>query len=121
MTIRPEQVRKARELLGWSLPQLASRVGLTAETIALFELGAAQLSSFEASVVAGTIESVGLEFLQGPPSVKRGLLKRAPEGRASPRALSQPRTERGTRLPIGKGAGAPDRDAALGTESRLTQ
>jgi ribosome-binding protein aMBF1 (putative translation factor) len=62
MAITPKQVRKARALLGWSRPQLAARVGLNAEAIARVELGDLSLSSFDAALVAGTLETIGLEF-----------------------------------------------------------
>jgi transcriptional regulator with XRE-family HTH domain len=81
MTISPEQVKEARKLLGWSRPQLAARVGLSAETIELFENGACKLSFFDASLIAGTLESIGVEFVAdgGGPGVR--LRKRSREDR----------------------------------------
>ena len=72
MTISPEQVKEARKLLDWSRPQLAARAGLSAEAIALFENGDRQLSFFDASVIAETFESVGVEFRadHGGPGVR---------------------------------------------------
>jgi len=62
MTITGTQVKEARTLLSWLRPQLAARVGLSIETIVLFENGDRQLSFFDASIIAGTFESAGIEF-----------------------------------------------------------
>jgi DNA-binding XRE family transcriptional regulator len=63
MTITPDGIKEARRLLNWSRPQLATRVGLSTEAIVLFENGDSQPSFFDASVIAGTLESVGVEFI----------------------------------------------------------
>jgi len=64
MSITGKQVKKARTLLSWSRPQLAARVGLSIETIALFENGDRRLSFFDASIIAGTFESAGVIFVE---------------------------------------------------------
>jgi transcriptional regulator with XRE-family HTH domain len=43
MTITPEQVKAARELLGWSQADLAAQVGVSDTTISLFERGQGRL------------------------------------------------------------------------------
>jgi DNA-binding XRE family transcriptional regulator len=63
MTFTPDGIKEARRLLNWSRPQLGTRVGLSTEAIVIFENGDSQLSFFEASVVAGTLESAGVEFI----------------------------------------------------------
>ena len=73
MSITTAQVAEARRLLNWSRPQLAARVGLSADAIVLFENGDGQLSFFDASVIAGTLESAGVEFIAengGGPGVR---------------------------------------------------
>ena len=64
MSITAAQVAEARRLLNWSRPQLASRVGLSADAIVLFENGDGQLSFFDASVIVGTLESAGVVFVE---------------------------------------------------------
>jgi transcriptional regulator with XRE-family HTH domain len=61
MTIRPDQIKAARELLGWSRAELGKRVQLTASTIGSIETG---ISRSERSLLAikQALEASGVEI-----------------------------------------------------------
>jgi transcriptional regulator with XRE-family HTH domain len=71
MTLPPDQLKSARELLGWSKSQLAIKSGLTAETVALFETGKRRPTAPAVSTMRQILESVGVEFTNdGQPGVR---------------------------------------------------
>jgi len=66
MTITPEQVRAARQLLGWSCAKLAGRVGVSEKTIMAFEAGdpwAPRSSPISPRWIRARLESAGVEFI----------------------------------------------------------
>ena len=66
MTITPEQVRAARQLLGWSCAKLAGRVGVSEKTIMAFEAGdpwAPRSSPISPRWIRARLESAGVEFV----------------------------------------------------------
>jgi transcriptional regulator with XRE-family HTH domain len=70
MTLIGAHVKAARIFLGWTLSQLAGRVGLSATTIAHFESGERRLPFFDASVIADTFQKAGIAFDEDGPGVK---------------------------------------------------
>ena len=60
--ISPEQVRMARAALGWSVRDLASKVGVSGNTVSRFENGGDARGS-TLSRVQRTFESEGITFL----------------------------------------------------------
>jgi ribosome-binding protein aMBF1 (putative translation factor) len=67
MTIRPEQVKAARELLGWTRPALAKRVWISSAMVAAIETGRAR-SAFTLHALKKALEEGGVEIT--PWSVK---------------------------------------------------
>ncbi len=73
-TPTPEQVKAARQLLGWSVLKLATRVGVSESAIRLFELGV-NLAVLDLEAVRTVLESAGVEFIaenEEGPSVRLG-------------------------------------------------
>jgi transcriptional regulator with XRE-family HTH domain len=70
MTITGQQVKAARELLGWSQPKLAAESGVTAATIAKFEDGKQLPAMLDLSVVRRMLKDGGVEFVDGEPGVR---------------------------------------------------
>ena|ERR1700679_1578305 len=65
MTITPGQVKAARELLGWSINELAVRVGVSVLTIAHFESSNGWATTVPFSKVRAALESAGVQFITG--------------------------------------------------------
>ena len=63
MSITPEQVKAARELLEWSQSDLAGHVGVSESAIRLFELGV-NLVLFDLGAVRNVLEAAGIEFAE---------------------------------------------------------
>jgi transcriptional regulator with XRE-family HTH domain len=61
-TLTPEQVRAARQLLGWSVLKLASRVGASESAVRLFESGV-NSALFDPNAMCAVLESAGVEFV----------------------------------------------------------
>jgi transcriptional regulator with XRE-family HTH domain len=66
--ITGEQVKAARELLGWPLQRLAEEAALAQKTLAQFEAGLCQLTVLHAEVLRDVLQAAGVEFT--PPGVK---------------------------------------------------
>ncbi|HLW93005.1 MAG TPA: helix-turn-helix transcriptional regulator [Roseiarcus sp.] len=64
-SISPEQVKAARELLGWSQDDLAALVGVGETAVSLFEREKRRLLALNVSEVRGVLESAGIEFTGG--------------------------------------------------------
>jgi ribosome-binding protein aMBF1 (putative translation factor) len=61
--LTPEQVRAARQLLGWSRTRLAARIGVThTAAIARYEDGKGQSRFLDLAVVRTVLESAGIIF-----------------------------------------------------------
>lgn len=66
--ITAEQVTKARELLGWSVVDLARWSGVSRMSVFQFELEHAHLEDFEVAKIKTALEQRGIEFPEdGPP------------------------------------------------------
>jgi transcriptional regulator with XRE-family HTH domain len=68
VTITPEQVRAARELLGWTSLKLALRVGVSEKAILAFEAGEQwspprSSTPLSPDLVRARLESAGVEFI----------------------------------------------------------
>jgi transcriptional regulator with XRE-family HTH domain len=70
VSISPEQVKTARGLLGWSIPVLAGKAGLSVTTVASFEKGTRRPSVLNVSTIRKFFESAGVEFGAEEPGVK---------------------------------------------------
>ena len=67
MSVRPEQIKAARELLGWTRPALAKRVWISSAMVAAIETGRAR-SAFTLLALKKALEEGGVEIT--PWSVK---------------------------------------------------
>jgi transcriptional regulator with XRE-family HTH domain len=65
MTITPAQVKAARELLGWSHGELATRSRVGILTIAEFEAGTQEISEGAIIHLRWALQSTGIEFING--------------------------------------------------------
>ena len=63
MTITPEAVKAARQLLGWSVLKLASRVGISESAVRLFESGI-NSALLDPNAMRTVLEAAGLEFVE---------------------------------------------------------
>jgi hypothetical protein len=73
MTITDAQVRRARHLLGLTLPDLSFGGRISETTLADFESGKAKLSALHRSVSRAALESAGVESIAengGGPGVR---------------------------------------------------
>jgi transcriptional regulator with XRE-family HTH domain len=62
--LTPEQVRAARQLLGWSRTRLAARIGVThTAAIARYENGKGLARYLDLAVVHTVLESAGIIFV----------------------------------------------------------
>lgn len=61
---RPEQVRAARSLLGWSQKNLAEKAGVAVSTVADFERGQRNLVPNNAFAIRQALEAVGILFTE---------------------------------------------------------
>jgi ribosome-binding protein aMBF1 (putative translation factor) len=68
MTIRPDQIKAARELLGWSQAGLAKRVHVVAATIGAIESGKSRSTEQTLTAIKRALEVAGVEIT--PWSVK---------------------------------------------------
>jgi transcriptional regulator with XRE-family HTH domain len=62
VTVTPDQVRTARELLGWSQAELAAKVGVSETAITLFEREKRRLLVLDSKALRNALESGGVEF-----------------------------------------------------------
>ena len=65
--ITGEQVRTARDLLGWSPKQLADKVALSVKTLEAFEDGRERLIMVHKQVLRDVLERAGARFVDGKP------------------------------------------------------
>jgi transcriptional regulator with XRE-family HTH domain len=71
VTVTPEQVKTARELLGWSQAELAVKVGVSETAITLFEREKRRLLVLDSKALRNALESAGVEFTNfGEPSAR---------------------------------------------------
>jgi transcriptional regulator with XRE-family HTH domain len=71
VAISPEQVKSARELLGWSQGELAGKMGVSETAVSLFEREKRRLLVLDVSVLRGALEAAGVEFTNdGEPGVR---------------------------------------------------
>jgi transcriptional regulator with XRE-family HTH domain len=61
-TVSPEQVKIARELLGWSQAELAAKVGVSETALTLFEREKRRLLVLDSTALRRALESAGVEF-----------------------------------------------------------
>jgi transcriptional regulator with XRE-family HTH domain len=62
VTVTPEQIKTARELLGWSQAELAAKVGVSETAITLFEREKRRLLVLDSKALRSALESAGVEF-----------------------------------------------------------
>jgi transcriptional regulator with XRE-family HTH domain len=62
MSISPNQLKTARRLLGWSVPLLADKSGLSVTTVSNFEKGTRRPSVLNVSTIRKLFEDAGIEF-----------------------------------------------------------
>lgn len=69
--ITGEQVKTARELLGWTRERLAGESGLSRATISAYEHRDARQSELVVGAIQDALEYGGVEFVEGqPPRLK---------------------------------------------------
>jgi transcriptional regulator with XRE-family HTH domain len=68
--ITGDQVRAARELLGWSQVELAARIGVSETTIGDFEKRNRIWPVLNLSALRQVLKSAGVEFTEGASEVK---------------------------------------------------
>jgi transcriptional regulator with XRE-family HTH domain len=59
---RRAQVAEARKLLGWTRAKIAAELGISVSQIASFELGNAELTVLQTSVLRRSLERAGVRF-----------------------------------------------------------
>ena len=64
MTLRSEQVKAARQLLGWSLSDLAGHIGVSTTTVWVFESGKPRPSVLNLDLVRIALKSAGVIFVE---------------------------------------------------------
>ena len=64
MTLASEQVKAARQLLGWSQSDLAGHVGVSTKTVWVFELGKPRPSVLNLDLVRAALELAGVIFVE---------------------------------------------------------
>jgi transcriptional regulator with XRE-family HTH domain len=72
MSISPDQVKTARRLLGWSVPVLAGKSGLSVATISNFEKGTRRPSVLNVTTIRKIFEDAGIEFGVEEPGANYG-------------------------------------------------
>jgi transcriptional regulator with XRE-family HTH domain len=65
MSLTPEQMKAARQLLGWSRSDLAGHSGVSDTTIGKYETENKRASVLDLSVVRQVLEAAGVEFTKG--------------------------------------------------------
>lgn len=73
--LTPEQMKAARELLGWSQTDVANRIGLTEWVIGFFERGERLIRARYLRRVRSIFEAAGVIFVEGNgdgPAVRLG-------------------------------------------------
>jgi transcriptional regulator with XRE-family HTH domain len=63
MTVTPEQVKAARQLLGWTRLRLGFRVGVSEKTVEAFESGEPWSRPLDLDLVRTRLEAAGVEFV----------------------------------------------------------
>jgi transcriptional regulator with XRE-family HTH domain len=62
--LRPDQIRAARTLLGWSRIKLATRMGVTEKAVSAFESGGQWREPINLDFVRGRLEAAGVIFVE---------------------------------------------------------
>jgi DNA-binding transcriptional regulator YiaG len=73
--LTPAQVKAARQMLGWSISALASRVRVSTSTLQKFEAAQARYSTLDLDLVREALECAGVEFITVGGAVCVGLRK----------------------------------------------
>jgi transcriptional regulator with XRE-family HTH domain len=69
--VSPEQIKTARELLGWSQAELAAKLGVSETAVSLFEREKRRLLALDVAELRSALESAGVEFTNfGEPGVR---------------------------------------------------
>jgi len=63
--VRPEQLRAARVLLGWSRERLAAAANTTEATVSRIEAAAASANETTLPALRSALEAAGVEFMTG--------------------------------------------------------
>lgn len=83
--ITGEQVKTARELLGWRRERLAAEAGLSTTAIGVCERGDQRQSELVVEAIQDVLELAGVEFPEGqPPRLRMGPIKIVPESPMGP-------------------------------------
>lgn len=61
-TLTPEQLRAARQLLGWSRSVVAGRVGVSHSSVVVFETGARAPRVLDLAALRAILEAAGVVF-----------------------------------------------------------
>jgi transcriptional regulator with XRE-family HTH domain len=69
MTTTSQQVKAARELLGWSQAELATKAGMTLIAIQVLE-SKDWFTALNTTKIQAALEAAGIEFVEGEPGVK---------------------------------------------------
>jgi transcriptional regulator with XRE-family HTH domain len=70
MTIAADQLKAARELLGWTVANLAAKTGVASLVIANFEAQTGAPSTLQLTVLLKVVEAAGIEFDDEGPVVR---------------------------------------------------
>jgi ribosome-binding protein aMBF1 (putative translation factor) len=62
--ITPEQLKAARQLLGWSRSRLSARIRLSFPVIVRYEDGGGQSRALDLAIVRTALESAGVIFVE---------------------------------------------------------
>jgi transcriptional regulator with XRE-family HTH domain len=65
--ITGENVKAARELLGWSIAKLADEAALAQSVLKLFEIGQSRLAAVHVDVLRDVLKGARVEFTNGRP------------------------------------------------------
>lgn len=64
MSLKPQQCRAARGLLGWTQEELADRAGVSRSTVRGFESGQHELLRGSAAMIRGALETAGVILIE---------------------------------------------------------
>jgi transcriptional regulator with XRE-family HTH domain len=64
MKLTPDQVKAARQLLGWTRVRLAFRAGVSEKTVEAFESGEPWSRPLDLGLVRTRLEAAGVEFAE---------------------------------------------------------
>jgi transcriptional regulator with XRE-family HTH domain len=94
MSIRPEQCRAARALLGLSQEELARAAGISRATLIDFERGEREPIFANLKMIQAALERAGIEFTAAPDN-RIGVLGPKSKNRSSVTTRTKPRSRSG--------------------------